>query len=712
MGPRGARVDTFGMAIRVLIADGHHAVREAVRAMLALEQDVEIVGEAADGETALRLARELRPNLVVLDASMPALSGLEVSRTVAAELPDTGVVFLTLDPALRDLALAGGALAYVLKDGPPEEFLRAIRATTAALNARRRLSTVPDNARRLVDLLISTGALESERVDEVLRQRGPYEQLAACLRRLDTVPEPELAALLAQASGTPLVSPAAYPELGRPIQPTEDRIAAQRMVDPIDRAAARGLPLDVSRAYGVVIITAASGEGVLAMADPLDEKAHEDAERASGLRLSRVTATHNDIADALERAWTGATPTTLPYRIVGAWRSLALALVLIALPILAIVAIFRDGLAPDRIFALLALLCGFFFFAYALKYYITSAAVLAIALLGDSLVLGKKKAQANGRAKSGSGPAHKEGYKTLRGEKLDEAGAVLADATPIIGQSRLPIARQPFVSVQVALYNEARVVDRLLAACTSFDYENYEVVVADDSTDETVELLARWRDNPRVKIIHRSSRKGFKGGALQEALRRMNPRAEYVMIFDADFIPPSDAIWHFLDYFGRLPANGNGHSDANGQHKNGAGAPTNGDRLAAVQGYQWHMLNASENWITKGVRAEFAGSYVLERAAQELFGTMKMISGSVYMIRADVLRKLGWSTSITEDWELTIRLYLAGYKVLYTPYIQAPAECVSTVQRLIKQRMRWAEGHTYNVKKYLPKVLRSPNLTW
>src|SRR3989441_8481591 len=201
----------------------------------------------------------------------------------------------------------------------------------------------------------------------------------------------------------------------------------------------------------------------------------------------------------------------------------------------------------------------------------------------------------------------------------------------------------------------------------------------------------------------------------------MNPRTEYVMIFDADFVPPADAIWHFLDYFGRLAkaknglANGNGHNgNGNGHAKNGNGhgAPTNGDRLAVVQGYQWHMLNASENWITKGVRAEFSGSYVLERAGQELFGAMKMISGSVYMIRADVLRKLGWSTSITEDWELTIRLYLAGYKVVYTPYIQAPAECVSEVRRLIKQRMRWAEGHTFNVRKYFWQVLRSPNLTW
>ncbi|TMD75145.1 MAG: glycosyltransferase family 2 protein, partial [Chloroflexi bacterium] len=182
----------------------------------------------------------------------------------------------------------------------------------------------------------------------------------------------------------------------------------------------------------------------------------------------------------------------------------------------------------------------------------------------------------------------------------------------------------------------------------------------------------------------------------------------YVMIFDADFVPPADAIWHFLDYFGRLAK----AKYASPSEHATAGAPQNGDRVAAVQGYQWHMLNASENWITKGVRAEFSGSYVLERSGQELFGAMKMISGSVYMIRADVLRKLGWSTSITEDWELTIRLYLAGYKVLYTPYIQAPAECVSTVRRLIKQRMRWAEGHTYNVRKYFWPVLRSPNLSW
>ena len=79
---------------------------------------------------------------------------------------------------------------------------------------------------------------------------------------------------------------------------------------------------------------------------------------------------------------------------------------------------------------------------------------------------------------------------------------------------------------------------------------------------------------------------------------------------------------------------------------------------------------------------------------------------------ADFLREIGWGTSITEDCELTLKLYLHGYKVLYTPFIQAPSECVSTFSRLVKQRMRWAVGHTYNVRKYFMRVLTSPKISW
>ena len=63
---------------------------------------------------------------------------------------------------------------------------------------------------------------------------------------------------------------------------------------------------------------------------------------------------------------------------------------------------------------------------------------------------------------------------------------------------------------------------------------------------------------------------------------------------------------------------------------------------------------------------------MVDRTFQEVTGTLKMVAGSVYMIRADLLRECQWSSSITEDWELTLRLYEAGHKVLYTPLIQAP----------------------------------------
>jgi hypothetical protein len=84
-----------------------------------------------------------------------------------------------------------------------------------------------------------------------------------------------------------------------------------------------------------------------------------------------------------------------------------------------------------------------------------------------------------------------------------------------------------------------------------------------------------------------------------------------------------------------------------------------------------------------------------------------MVAGTAFMIRADVLREVGWTTSLTEDWELTLRLYSKGWRVVYTPYAETPAECVSTFGRLARQRMRWAEGHTYCVRRYFRRVLGS-----
>jgi len=310
------------------------------------------------------------------------------------------------------------------------------------------------------------------------------------------------------------------------------------------------------------------------------------------------------------------------------------------------------------------------------------------------------------------------------------------------------VGEKPFMAIHVALYNERRVVERLIKACISQEYfkdsneANYEVVIADDSTDETTSILKsilnsdgrqlkKVEENeesevfestpsaagphasePRVTLVHRFSRSGFKGAALHKALELTDAKVEYIAIFDADFVPYPDTLMQFAKAFYCIKKSINQkESDTNLSESDNINELNDYDRIAAVQGYQWHVLNKSQTWVTRGVRTEYSGSYVMERAGEEIYGGLKQISGSVYCIRADVLRKFGWGKSITEDFELTLRLYMAGYKVAFTPYIQAPAEAVSTVKRLIRQRMRWAEGSSYNIKVMLPQIIRSPYMT-
>ena len=288
----------------------------------------------------------------------------------------------------------------------------------------------------------------------------------------------------------------------------------------------------------------------------------------------------------------------------------------------------------------------------------------------------------------------------------------------------ISLKRKPYVSIHIPFYNEKYVVERSIAAATNFDYPEYEIILCDDSTDETVDIIREYqkrhlvkgerlkivknekegweltsievRPGVTLKHIHRTSRSGFKGGALKLALTLVDPRTEFISVFDADFVPYPDTLELFLKYF---------------KVQNNLSEDYKKSNVAAVQGYQWHVLNKSENWITKGVRSEYAGSYVIERSGREIYGALKQISGAVYLIRRDCLEEVGWDTSITEDFQLTLKLYNAGYKVVFTPYIQAPAECVSTLKRLIRQRMRWAEGHSNNIRKMFFRLLLNPKLT-
>ena len=115
---------------RVLLADDHAVVRNGLRRLLDSAEGVEVVGAAADGAEAVELARQTEPDVVIMDLEMPHMDGIEATRRIAVEQPDTRVVVLTsFSDRERILdALDAGAVGYLLKDAEPDELVRGIRA--------------------------------------------------------------------------------------------------------------------------------------------------------------------------------------------------------------------------------------------------------------------------------------------------------------------------------------------------------------------------------------------------------------------------------------------------------------------------------------------------------------------------------------------------------------------------------------------------------
>jgi DNA-binding NarL/FixJ family response regulator len=156
------------MAIRILIADDHSVVRQGLRMFLGLDRGLEIVGEAADGAEALRLARELHPDVVLMDLLMPVIDGISATKMIRTELPETEVLALT--SVLEDASVVGavraGAIGYLLKNTEADELLRAIHAAAAG-----QVQLSPDAATRLMREVRAPDSPEilTERETEVLR---------------------------------------------------------------------------------------------------------------------------------------------------------------------------------------------------------------------------------------------------------------------------------------------------------------------------------------------------------------------------------------------------------------------------------------------------------------------------------------------------------------------------------------------------------------
>jgi DNA-binding NarL/FixJ family response regulator len=160
--------------LRILLADDHATVRQGLKLLIDSQSDMGVVGEAADGNGVLEQAKALKPDIVVMDISMPGMNGLIATRALKRVQPDVAIVALTRhdDETYLEELLRAGASAYVLKQSAPMEFLQAIRAVAAGgvyLDPAMTSRVADGLLARRAEISSQPRATISERESEVLR---------------------------------------------------------------------------------------------------------------------------------------------------------------------------------------------------------------------------------------------------------------------------------------------------------------------------------------------------------------------------------------------------------------------------------------------------------------------------------------------------------------------------------------------------------------
>ena len=252
-------------------------------------------------------------------------------------------------------------------------------------------------------------------------------------------------------------------------------------------------------------------------------------------------------------------------------------------------------------------------------------------------------------------------------------------------------AEWPLVTVQLPLYNEQFVVERLIDACAALDYPagRLHVQVLDDSTDETVALAAARVRHHAARGLHitherRAERTGFKAGALAHGL--MCTEGELVAIFDADFLPGPDFLRRTVPHFF-------GPDSA---------------RTGVVQ-TRWGHLNEEYSLLTQLQAFGLNAHFFVEQVGRQAGGHFLNFNGTGGIWRRTCIADAGgWhADTLTEDLDLSYRAQLRGWHFHYLPEVAAPAELPITMDALKSQQFRWTKGAAETARKHLGQVWRS-----
>ncbi len=247
---------------------------------------------------------------------------------------------------------------------------------------------------------------------------------------------------------------------------------------------------------------------------------------------------------------------------------------------------------------------------------------------------------------------------------------------------------ESLVTIQLPLYNELYVVERLINAVCEIDYPKnlMEIQVLDDSTDETVDIAERiiaekQKEGFDIKHIRRANRKGFKAGALKEGMKIA--KGEYIAIFDADFIPQKEFLKKTLSFF----------SD---------------EKVGMVQ-TRWEHINGDYSLLTKAQALALDGHFVIEQSVRNKAGFFINFNGTGGIWRRSCIEDAGnWEAdTLTEDLDLSYRAQLNGWRFVFLKDFTSPAELPSEINALRNQQFRWTKGAIETAKKILPLVWKS-----
>lgn len=246
----------------------------------------------------------------------------------------------------------------------------------------------------------------------------------------------------------------------------------------------------------------------------------------------------------------------------------------------------------------------------------------------------------------------------------------------------------PLVTVQLPIFNELYVVDRLLEGVAKLDYpkDKLEIQVLDDSTDETCATAAGKVQELRSRgyravYLHRSDRVGYKAGALDAGQK--SAKGDFLLVLDADFVPSPSIVHELIHYFVD-------------------------PKVGMVQA-RWGHLNRDYSLLTRVQSMMLDGHFVIEHIARNRSGRFFNFNGTAGIWRrAAIADAGGWQhDTLTEDMDLSFRAQLRGWRFVYVPSALAPAEVPCEMNSFKTQQFRWAKGSAQTARKLLPQVMRA-----